>query len=818
MKWKKQLIQGGILTAIFILAVVIFSVFTNRDDNNMTADMGTATRPQVTFSYEGYALNPLPVYTKEMDILAVRDTITPVTNGQLMMSIKPYENKITGIRYTVYTLDGEEKILESRVDKPEEKVMLSFKGDKALDEERVMELVLQMDGGEELYLYTRLVDARDTNALKCLDYIRDFHKKTLEGSEDLMVTNALESNEEGDNTTFHHVTIHSDYDHVAWGDLEPEVVGGEHWNIKEMNDVYMSVELEYLVTCKGEENETDTYSVTEFFRVRHRPDPEGGVTYLLDYDRWMEQIFDASHKILTETGVLLGIRGSDVPYMVNKNGTVVSFIQANELWNYNQNTDEISLVFSFSDAENSDVRNRLGQHDVRLLEMDDAGNTVFAVTGYMNRGEHEGEVGVAVYYYNISQNTVEEKAFVSDDQSYRRTEEKLGKLIYYSVDREMLYMLVEGSLYRVDVVSGYKKELVTGLTNEQYVVSADGHLAAYQMQSETEEGCDVTVLNFKTGEERVVTCKQGTVIVPLGFIGGDFVYGTANTSDVGKTVSGQEVMPMYRLDIIDGKGKTVKTYEQKGMYILGATFEENMITLNRATKEGETYTGALEDYITNNEESKESNIYAESYVTELKETQMHLVYAEGITDKEPKLLKPKQVLHEKAEDITFDTENKEQRCYVYGRGDLQGICDNAGDAIQIADEVGGVVVSEWQTYIWERGNRDLQYTIAGKEEEVETIRTQLKSGKAPVEIMEEISGGRSVDLTGCSAEQVLYIVNQDIPVIAMLNAKDAVVITGYNDGSVDYRDVGNGESHTVSYEEMNAMTAGSGHTYVAYVQ
>lgn len=818
MKWKKQLIQGGILTAIFIFAIVIFSFFTNRDDNNMTADMGTATRPQVTFPYNGYALNPLPVYTKAMDILAMRDTITPVTNGQLMVSIKLYENKIAGIRYTVYTLDGEEKILESKVDRPEEKVILSFKGDEVLSEERVMELVLQVDGGKEFYLYTRLVDASDTNTMKCLDYVRAFHEKILDGSEDLMVTNSLESNEEGDNTTFHHVTIHSDYDHVAWGDLEPEVVGGERWNIKEMNDVYTSVELEYLVTCKGEENETDTYSITEFFRVRHQPDSSGGVTYLLDYDRWMEQIFDASHKILTETGILLGIRGSNVPYMVNKDGTIVSFIQANELWNYNQNMDEISLVFSFSDAENSDVRNRLGQHDVRLLEMDDDGNTVFAVIGYMNRGEHEGEVGVSVYYYNISQNTVEEKVFVSSNQSYNRTEEELGKLIYYSVDREMLYMLVEGSLYQIDGVSGYKKELVTGLTNGQYVVSVDGHLAAYQMQSETEEGCDVTVLNFETGEEKVVTCKKGTTIVPLGFIEGDFVYGTANTADIGKTVSGQEVTPMYRLDIIDGRGKTVKTYEQKAIYVLGAKFEGNMITLNRATKEGETYTGASEDYITNNEESGASNVYAESYVTELKETQMHLVYAEGIADKEPKLLKPKQVFHEKSEDITFDTGNKEQRCYVYGRGDLQGICDNAGEAIQIADEVGGVVVSEWQTYIWERGNRDLQYSIVGKEEEIETIRTQLRNNKTSVEIMEEISEGRSVDLTGCRAEQVLYIVNQDIPVIAMLNAKDAVIITGYNDGSVDYRDVGNGESHTVSYEEMDAMTTGSGHTYVAYVK
>ena len=42
--------------------------------------------------------------------------------------------------------------------------------------------------------------------------------------------------------------------------------------------------------------------------------------------------------------------------------------------------------------------NLYDQHAIKIISMDKDGNTTFAVYGYMNRGEHEGEVGAAIYY------------------------------------------------------------------------------------------------------------------------------------------------------------------------------------------------------------------------------------------------------------------------------------------------------------------------------------------------------------------------------------------------------------------------------------
>ena len=68
LKTKRRLKEAGILVAVYIIAVAIFSHFTNQGNESMTADMGAATFPQISFSYDGYAVNDIPGYSKEMDM------------------------------------------------------------------------------------------------------------------------------------------------------------------------------------------------------------------------------------------------------------------------------------------------------------------------------------------------------------------------------------------------------------------------------------------------------------------------------------------------------------------------------------------------------------------------------------------------------------------------------------------------------------------------------------------------------------------------------------------------------------------------------
>lgn len=834
---KERIIRIGVLTVVFCLAVALFSFITNRGNADMTADMEPPTYPTISFIAEGYPMNRLVGYRDEMHIPAMRDTITPLDEaGNVEAKLNLYDQEIKSIVYEVYTLDGKQKLLEKKEKNVKE--TMTFQIGTVLKEniEGVLKVMLLTEGEKKIHYYTRVVRGKEYFIKECLDFANTLHTEMMQKSESGILKDVIEPNDESDNTTLQHVTIHSDLPHITWGKLQPEMIGDINLELKEVNSTYTAVQFKYQVKCAGDQNEEEVYHVKEFFRVRYLK----GKLYLLDYDRTMNQVLDTSNQVLTNKGIDLGISSKDTQYKMNEDGTIVGFVQERELWSYNKAEDSLALVFSFRDSEKKDIRNLYDQHAIRIISMEQTGNMTFAVYGYMNRGEHEGRVGAAIYYFDLVKNAVEEKAFIPSNKSFTIAQEELGKLVYYNHEQNMLYVLVDGTLYKVNLEEGEKEAIAKNLGERQYVVSEDGHLLAYQTGGTLTEASEVSILNFFTGESQDISAENGENIRPLGFVKEDFVYGISKAEHLGKTVSGEQFLPMYKLEIRNSKNKVIKVYEQEAVYISDVFVETNMITLNRMTKNGDIYTVINKDYITNNEEKKESNISLKEYVTELKETQYRIVYEDRIEDTKPKILKPKQILYENPTTIDFESKEEKGYFYVYGLGKLLGLYDKAGYAVQKADEVSGVVVSAKQAYVWERGNRDLQYrnrniegftagegetTLAacirrilaheGKEADVSA---EMQAGKSPIAILNEYSGGEALDLTGCTAEEMLYIIGKGTPVIAMTDSANAVLLIGYDMKTITYADPMDGSMKTNSIEAVDAMTDGSGHTFIGYVK
>lgn len=575
---KKRMRKAGILLVVFVAAIFVSSLFMNNGVDDQIIDLGDPTLPRISFQKEGRTVNALAGYVNEMDVTAMRDTITPLeANGTLQIQIEEFGNKITGVEYKVYSLNGEETYLEGKQkDISDETILLDLK--KGLPDEvseAVLEVILSMEE-EQAHFYTRITRPDELSLKECLDFAQDFHAKTLEKNSQEELKNYLETSAEGDNTTYQTVTIHSDADHVTWGNLSPQVVEEPEWSIKESNSVYTSLLAQYQVTCAGDTGEIETYDVREFFRIRYVQ----GEIYLLDYNRKMEQIFDANQKVLDQNGILLGIASSDILYETNSSGNIVSFVRNGNLWTYNVKQNELAQVFSFSNIEGNDARSRCDQHNIRIISVEKNGSTAFAVYGYMNRGAHEGEVGVDIYYYDIEKNVVQEKAFIPSTKSFAIAEEELGKMVYYNQDQNLLYILAGGKFYKIDLTKDEQTVLAKNLEEGQYTVSADGHLIAYQTSGTINTAQEIKVLNLKTDEENAVAAKSGEAIRPLGFIGSDFVYGYLRQEDVGHTAAGGELFPMYELEIRNSENEVMKTYSADKIYISDVFIEENMMTLN----------------------------------------------------------------------------------------------------------------------------------------------------------------------------------------------------------------------------------------------
>lgn len=833
---KEKVKRAGILTFVFLIAVIVFSFLTNQGNADMTADMGGATLPRIQIVSGEYEINPLVGYVSEMNVGKMRSTITPVDfQSGIALRIEEGVLPIKALTYEVCSSDGKEILYKEKRKEIGEEASLTFPGLELADREAILKLTLHTEK-QDIYYYTRICTKEGTDSDACLAFAERFHNMTFGKENTESIAAYLENGTEDDETeNLQKVTIHSDAEHLTWGELRPQIKGEVSRSIKEISGNYMTIVYDYEVECAGEQDETEVYQIREYLKVRYAE----GTEYLLDYERTMEQELDASGNVLDNNGILLGIAKEELPYMANEAGTIVSFVQAGELWNYNQSQDALSLVFSFADSEGYDIRNLYKEHEIQIVSVNEQGDTTFKVIGYMNRGEHEGEVGTAIYFFDIEKNFVEEKAFIPDNISSEILLKEQEQLVYYNEQQEVLYAMKEGTLYKVDLEKGKKEALVENLEKDQYVSSKDGRLLAYQTVSSLENAEEVKVLDFVTGKERTVTCSSGEFIRPLGFISEDFVYGIGRKEDAGAFVTGEHVCPMYKLEIRDTDNEVVKTYQADQVYVTGVTVEEKMLILDRVVKNESVYTAVAKDYITSNEEVEKSNISVETYTSDEKERQVRIKYESGISDKKPKLLKPKQVLFENPVLIPFEEEGEAEVFYTYGKGKLPGIYASAADAIRKANENQGLVVSESQKYVWERGNRSLVYDIAGVDlspyQEGNTLAAALNrlfayegktvdaagemaAGKKPIEILQEQFLGNVLDLHGCSPEELCYILGKGTPIIAMTDLNNAVLLIGYNDSMITYVKPDTGEKVSVPYEELEALTVASGNTYLGYLK
>ena len=812
---KKRVIKIGVLIIVFAAALVISSLVINRGSDDEIVDMGAPVLPRISFTVDNRQVNILSGYVGDMEITAMRDTITPLeSDGTLQMNLEADGNEISSIKYEVYSLDGGETYKTGELENvtPEEPMALEL--NDALGEsvqEAVLKVILTV-GEEEISYYTRIERPDEITAAGALEFAQDFHTKALEKSAAEELAVYLEPGEESDNSTYQTVNIHSDITHIQWGDLNPEVQGEVRWSIKESNSVYTSLLAKYQVSCEDDNGEVQMYDIKEFFRVRL----SGDTVYLLDYNRDMQQVFNANLTVLDEDGIQFGIASNDIQYMTSDDDTIVAFVRERDLWLYDQDTDELSQVFSFSNQEGQDERSRNDQHAVRIISLDDSGNMAFAVYGYMNRGIHEGEVGVGIYYFNIDSNAIEEKAFIPSTKSFAIAEDELGKMVYYNHEQEMLYVLADGTLYQINLKNDDQTVLAEDLEDGQYAVSDDGHLMAYQTGGSLYTASEVTVMNLENGDQNTIQASEGDAVRPLGFVNGDFIYGKISSDDAGTMVSGEEITPMYEIEIRNSNNEAMASYSftDSGVYITDILVEGNMVTLNRVKKSGNVYQSTDQEFITNNEERSDSTIALESYTTERMQSQMRLTFENGIKDTEPKVLRPNELVSGEPLTITLGGGSEGVKYYVYGMGELEGIYDRAGYAIQEAEEISGVVISSDQAYIWEKGNRDLAYST-----EAETFRRQ--DGESSLEACErymEQYNAHQVDLTGCTLDQVLYVINKGCPMIALTNADHAILLTGYTRTDITYIDPDTGEEQTVGVGEMEKMVQGSGNTFIGYIQ
>lgn len=839
---KKTIIKLTVFLLVFFVTLVVAGKIMNKGHNNMTMEMADATLPILAMEQEGVRYNELHGYTTERDTASMRDTVTVLgENRNLSVLIEPYGRNVTALDMEVRSIDGERLIEKTQIEdyaaeKDKVRAELALKDLIDKDTEYALTLTLTLDESQQVFFYTRIIWSENLFLNEKLAFVKDFHEKVYDREAARELAKYLETNAQlEDNSSFHKVNIHSSFRQITWGDMNVTEVGEPVIQLTEIGGQTASFLVNYFV-CGTESNERVYYRMQEHFRVRYTPER----MYLLDYERTMTQIPDVEHMYANDK-ILLGINGTDIPLMESEDGSNVVFAVDNQLYSYNADSNRLTVIFSFYDMDSLDPRAMYNGHSVKILDVTEGGNVCFAVYGYMNRGRHEGEVGVQIYTYDSALNTIEENVYIPYRKSYAVLKPQMEQLLYVNRDQK-LYLLLEDVVYSVNLNEKTYYPMVELTQDDSAQVSDNNHILVWQ-EGENIYHCDrLNVRNLNTEAQQVIIAGPGEAVRPLGFMGEDIIYGVAREEDIYQENSGRTFFPMYKVCICDSEGAILKEYFQENIYVTECSVEDNQITLNRVERRADgTYVETEQDHITNNVESESGKYLIVAPSVDIYEQYVQIQTRTVIDSKTIQILTPKEVVFEGGRNLLLETESDAVKYYVYGAYGVEGIFSSPAKAVNLADDISGVVVNQDGKFVWVKGNRLLRNQIMaitenkvteGKDSLAVCLDTMLKyegiirnsdyllaQGQTVMEILQDnLEGAQVLDLSDCDLDTTLYYINQDIPVLALLNDGNAVLITGFNEFNIVVMDPVKG---TLAKQGMNDSTEWfreNGNHFVTYIK
>ena len=777
-----------------------------------------------------------------MDLSYMRESITPLMSGRKMdMVIDTYGATVLGINYEVRTVDGKRLIENNSVENftvDARKIRSEITIKDLIDNNREYEFVLRLElnGGAKYNYYTRIISPEEYHVSDKLEYVADFSSKTFNkaAAEELIMY--LEPDKTGDNTTYGLVNIHSSFNQITWGDLNPLRVTDPVITVKELSASTGSFLVDYYVSITDDED-INYYKVREFFRVRYSKER----MYLLDYERTMDDVFEDIKSSYQGNNIMLGISGSDVELKESEDGNNIAFITGDRLYAYNTIDNKLSYVFGFYDSFTEDVRNVNDSHDIKIMNIDEGGNIAFLVYGYMNRGIHEGQVGACAYYYDNTVNTVEELAFIRSTHAPDLFIKEVEKLSYMNTNRT-LYLLVGNVLYGVEESQKTPNVIAQNLSEGSYRTSLNGRLVSWQMGNDKKDSRQLILMNLDTSKKITIDVGSNETILPLGFMGEDLIYGVARKSDITKDRTGKTIIPMYRINIYSELEGDLMQYERDNIYVVEGEVIDNRIALTRMQKTPDgDFVYTTNDQIVNSETMASSNSSLSVLNTQLYEKLTVISLKKDIDADSMKHLSPKMVLYEGDREVDIRQKDSGSEFIVYGKYGTDSYYDSENDAVERAYEISGIVMANDGDYIWKKTSRSSKNQImAIKEAVAETpggslaacldtmleyegvIRNSaymLGQNKTVIEILEDALIDYDIlDLTGCSIDMVLYYVNMDIPVLFMKADGEAALIVGFNETCVVLMDPQKGEIYKVDMSDATDMFEENGNCFITYMR
>lgn len=840
----RSMIKAVYCFIVFFLSLFIFSKICNQDSADKTTTMSKATYPVVSFKYNGYRLGVLHGYDEDVEIMYLREGITPLMPGRkLSLYMDTYGSFVNGISFEVRSLDGSRLIEDTPVynylnNGKTITADITLK-DLYEDNEYYMFCLKVQTEDKVLKYYTKIIDADDIDTEEKIEFAYYFSETSfdkIKSADELK--KYMESNSKGDNSTFNKVNIHSSMEQLTWGSLQPTLETEMIATIKEIDSTMGVMTVDYYVST-GDGDDKVYYKVQDTYRVREGKDR----LFLLEYYRDMNQIFALSNGIINNNKIVLGITDSAVEFKESQDGNQLAFVNSGRLYSYNVTSNKLAYLFGFYDDDNQiGFREAFQDNDIKIFNVDENGSVYFMVYGYMPRGNHEGHMGISVCYYDAIINNVEEKIFLEYDRDYDMLCRQVENLSFVNTNH-FGYIFVEDTIYKLDLEHAECKVIANNIPFGSLVVSDNSDMLAYVSGGDINNSSQIVMINLATGNETYVQAGDNKRIKTIGFFGDHLIYAIAEKEDIYAETNGHIVFPINKIIIRDEKGNIYKEYGEDGIYIMGTSLDDSMLSLTRARKSATGYYSIPNDQILNNKTVIKYKNNIEMAVTEKYETIVQLAVKNPMDTEKMRILTPKQVSYDDIRIASIGRGQLEQRYYVYVMGKLSGVTDNISEAILMADSSEGSVTDSVGKCIYLKSTLAKKNQImaikgsAIKPEEGESdslpvcLNTILELNGKNLDTRRDVARGEAIedilasnledvtvlDISTCSLEASLYFVEKDIPVLISDSNNISVLLIGYNDVEVVIMNPLNGEVYKITKNEAEKYFDGA-HKIVTYVK
>lgn len=816
---KRFLIKAFVFIAVAVGTAFLVNQFNNRGLDRVSSELDEPTLPYVYLEFEGKVINRTCGYTQTMSTSLMRDGIVPLNSNHGVTVLVDNEAKYgETFTYELRSIAGDSLVergdaVSGSVENGRKKYDVNFRMDMQQNREYVFVFIITAADGTEVRYYNRVVNLAEQHAKAIVDFATNFHDTTfikeVNESEGNVVFDNLKTDKAGTTSSLAHVDLNATYEQITWGGLTPVVVTGVTPTITEIDKEYAVIHMSYVVESMNDKK-SHYYQVDEYYDVTYNRSSE--TVKLLAFDRYQESFFDSGYISKDRNSISMGVTNEPAEYVTSEDYGILAFVRLGQLWMYKYNDSSLTNIFSYPQDSYSDARTLNTNLDINIADMDEDGNIYFVVYGYMNRGVHEGKNGMSLYYYSAESMTTQELFFVECDENYDIMKKETGRFTYYNAQTNTFYYLLDETLYEVSLADMTQTAIVEGIPSAKYLVSANRKLVAYPNAAEDENVTAITIQNFETGETYEKTCATGDLLLALGFVENDLIYGCAHSADVIMTSDGQAIPPLYELFIMSDNGEQKKDYTKDGVYIMNASVGDDTIYLTRARKQNQFFEEIDQDYISYKKEENNKMITTDTTYDSYAWNILDIVFPSNFyLSDTASYRKTKYGRAEAYKDMQVQTKTRDGAYYVFDNAGYIGEYETAGSAItRVVDDEAGLVVDSNGNTIYRCLAADSYNTVADEIKETpnpdanQSLLTcaymcaQYAGGTLELtdaincgtfeKVFEDYTNGVGINISGISLSTALYFLDRDIPFAACIDDGRYVLVISYNSTHIRYYD------------------------------